>query len=223
MLNNRIFLNDKIGFVEYLGHLGDDLTVVNSARVSLGKTSENLTEKDKRLIRYLYEHKHWTPFSHVSFQFRIKMPFFVARQWFRHQIGLSRNEISRRYVKEDPEFFIPDYFRISAENIKQGSLDEKNEKSDYFLKKLAEHYKECKALYNEMLHSNIPAEQARITLPMGTYTEFIESASLAAYMRIYDLRVSKDAQKETSYYIKTIFEFIEMFCPVSTALLKNEK
>lgn len=221
MLNQRkILLHDRIGFVEYLGHLGDDLTVVNSARVSFGKTSEKLTEKDKRLIKYLYEHKHWTPFSHVLFQFRIKMPFFVARQWFRHQIGITRNEISRRYVKEEPDFFVPDYFRVNADNIKQGSLDEKNVKNDYFVAKLIEQYKTALELYNEMLQNNIPAEQARVVLPMGAYTEFIESASLAAYMRIYTLRVSKDAQKETSQYIKAIFEFIEEFCPVSTALLK---
>lgn len=214
------FLPDKIGFVEYLGHLGDDLTVVNSARVSFGKTSASLTDKDKRLIKYLYEHNHWTPFSHVLFQFRIKMPFFVARQWFRHQIGLSRNEISRRYVKEKPEFFIPDYFRVNADNIKQGSLDKKNENNDYFLDKLMKHYKASLDLYNEMLQKDIPAEQARIVLPMGTYTEFIESASLAAYMRIYSLRVSKDAQKETSQYIKAICEFIEEFCPISISLVK---
>jgi thymidylate synthase (FAD) len=219
--NTKIYLNDNIGFVEYLGHLGDDLTVVNSARVSLGKASNKLTEKDKRLIKYLYEHKHWTPFSHVLFQFRIKMPFFVARQWFRHQIGLTRNEISRRYVKEEPQFFIPDYFRVSSENIKQGSIDEKNERNDYFIEKLHKYYESSLSLYNEMLLNNIPAEQARIVLPMGAYTEFIESASLAAYMRIYELRVSKDAQKETSFYIKAIFSFIEKYCPVSAALIKQ--
>jgi thymidylate synthase (FAD) len=218
--SKKIYLNDKTGFVEYLDHLGDELTVVNSPRVSFGKKSEKLTEKDKRLIKYLYEHKHWTPFSHVFFQFRIKMPFFVARQWFRHQIGLSRNEISRRYVKENPEFFIPDYFRVNADSIKQGSLDEKNEKNNYFLKKLRDYYKISLELYDEMLQSNIPAEQARIVLPMGSYTEFIESASLAAYMRIYSLRASKDAQKETSAYIKAIFSIIEEYCPISTNLVK---
>ncbi|MDY6821278.1 MAG: FAD-dependent thymidylate synthase [Deferribacterota bacterium] len=221
MSNEKIiFAHDKIGFVECLNSLGDDLTVVNSARVSFGKESKKLTDKDKRLIRYLYEHKHWTPFSHVIFQFRIKMPFFVARQWYRHQIGLTRNEISRRYVKEKPQFFMPDYFRINAKKIKQGSLDKVNDKNDHYIEKLNEFYKYSYNLYNEMLEVDIPAEQARIVLPLGAYTEFIETASLAAYMRVYSLRVSKDAQKETAFYIKAIFRFVEEICPISSSLVK---
>jgi thymidylate synthase (FAD) len=216
----KILSFDNIGFVEMMDHLGDDLTVVNSARVSFGKYVNSISEKDEKLIKYLYNHNHWTPFAHVIFQFRIKMPFFVARQWFRHQIGLTRNEISRRYVSDQPQFFEPDYFRVKTEDKKQGSLDIKHEKSSYYIDRLKAHYSSALDLYDDMIANNIPAEQARMVLPMGAYTEFIETGSLAAYMRIYKLRVSLDAQKETSFYIKAIFSFMREFCPVSISLIE---
>lgn len=115
---------------------------------------------------------------------------------------------------------MPDYFRINAKKIKQGSLDKVNDKNDHYIEKLNEFYKYSYNLYNEMLEVDIPAEQARIVLPLGAYTEFIETASLAAYMRVYSLRVSKDAQKETAFYIKAIFRFVEEICPISSSLVK---
>jgi thymidylate synthase (FAD) len=107
--------------VDLIDHMGSDLTVVNAARVSFNKTSSSLTEKDIKLINYLAKHKHWSPFSHCFVQFRIKAPIFVARQLGKHQVGLAWNEVSRRYVDSEPEFYKPVMWRGRAENAKQGS------------------------------------------------------------------------------------------------------
>ena len=107
--------------VELLNHMGDDLTVVNAARVSMAKHVTLFVDQDRKLISYLAKHNHWTPFSHVTFQFRLKMPIFLAREWFRHTVGIARNEVSRRYVTDEPEFFTPTEWRSKAEHVKQGS------------------------------------------------------------------------------------------------------
>ena len=110
--------------VRVVDHMGSDLTVVNAARVSFGKTVSEMSEKDTKLIRYLAKHGHWSPFGHCSVQFHIKAPIFVARQLVKHQIGLTWNEISRRYVDDEPVFFEPDVWRGKADDKKQGSSNE---------------------------------------------------------------------------------------------------
>ena len=144
--------------VELVDYMGSDLSVVNSARVSFNKKSKEkssevkkinfygsgetliqlpvLKERDERLIRYLARHQHWTPFAHTCITFHVKAPMFVARQLQKHQIGLVWNEVSRRYIKEDQKFYIPDEWRYQAENVKQGSSDEsiKDDDLDYKIK-----------------------------------------------------------------------------------------
>jgi thymidylate synthase (FAD) len=111
--------------VEYLDHMGSDLTVVNAARVSFHKEHDEFDYKtDRGLIRYLAKHNHWSPFAHCSASFRVKAPIFVARQLVKHTVGFSWNEVSRRYVDEEPEFFLPTEFRKRADNVKQGSSEE---------------------------------------------------------------------------------------------------
>jgi len=110
--------------VDLIDHMGSDLTVVNAARVSFAKESKEFSDKDEKLINYLAKHNHWSPFGHCSLQFRIKAPVFVARQLVKHQVGLVWNEVSRRYVDDEPEFYIPEKWRLRAENKKQGSSDE---------------------------------------------------------------------------------------------------
>jgi len=107
--------------VNYIDHMGTDLTVCNAARVSFDKHHDLLTSGDEKLIGYLAKHDHWTPFSHCTATFRIKAPIFVARQLFKHKVGLTENEISRRYVDSEPEFYIPEVWRGKAKNKKQGS------------------------------------------------------------------------------------------------------
>lgn len=182
--------------IELLEVFGSDLTVVNAARVSFNKWKNELDESDEKLIRYLIKHDHWTPFSHPQLRLRISAPIFVAREWYRHTIGVSRNEVSRRYVTEEPEFWYPDYFRIKNKNIKQGSEDRPSEFNDFFISKYTKLIEACKDLYNEMIEKDIAPEQARAILPQSMITTWIETGSLYFYLRVLNLRSSLDAQKE---------------------------
>ncbi len=181
--------------VSLIDSMGDDLTVVNSARVSFGKRKKKFENKDENLISYLAKHGHWTPFGHVSLQFHITAPVFVARQLVKHQVGLVWNEISRRYVDTTPAIYLPDEWRGRAEDKKQGS-DEDN-----IIKKRDLEY-ECltKTLvgaYMRMIKEGVCPEQARMILPQSMMTEWYWSGSLMAFARVCNLRCKPDAQLET--------------------------
>ena len=210
--------------VELLNHMGGDLTVVNAARVSMAKHSAQLVDKDEKLILYLAKHNHWTPFSHVTFQFRLKMPIFVAREWFRHTIGITRNEVSRRYVTESPEFFTPAEWRSKAEHVKQGSGEAIDAPAK--LREITDAYdhavKTCVEAYETLLNCGVCPEQARMILPQSMMTEFIETGSLYAYARIWRLRTDPHAQKEIQHYAAQVGDVIENLCPVSWAALTDQ-
>ena len=209
--------------IELLDHMGDDLAVVNAARVSMAKESLTLCESDEKLIHYLAKHKHWTPFAQVQFKFRISMPIFVARQYFRHQVGLLRNETSRRYVDNPPEFWNPNgAWRGRAKHVKQGSggllIGRHTAQAIY------ENAIDVAATsYNLLLEKGVCPEQARAILPQSMMTEFIETGSLAAYARIYGLRTDPHAQKEIQDYALAIGEHIEKIVPVSWAALTGKE
>jgi thymidylate synthase (FAD) len=202
------YIPDGIGFIELLGVFGDDLTVVNAARVSLNKESTELSDPDRRLIRYLASHEHLSPFYHPQLRFRIKMPIFVAREWYRHTIGFARNEVSRRYVSSDPECWLPDALREKSESIKQGSKQEEVKEGDLLKTRIASHVNQSCQLYNELLGANVAPELARTVLPQSMYTEFIETASLYAYIRLVKLRSSADAQNEIHAYSDMVMAFL---------------
>jgi thymidylate synthase (FAD) len=182
--------------VELLETFGDDLTVVNAARVSLGKHVTEFTEKDAKLIKYLACHEHTSPFFHPQARFRMKMPIWMAREWFRHTIGFARNEVSRRYVDDPPTFHLPDTLRTRAPNKKQGSNDDVHPKNDVLLDSMRKTCEDALTAYTALLAENVPPEQARMILPQNMMTEFIETGSLAAYARLCSLRLGSDAQKE---------------------------
>lgn len=182
--------------VELLETFGDDLTVVNAARVSLGKQVSEFTEKDAKLIKYLADHDHVSPFFHPQARFRLKMPIWMAREWFRHTVGFSRNEVSRRYVDDDPSFHVPEELRLRAPNKKQGSKDDIHPDNEHFVGEMGLFCQQSLKLYNELLDANVCPEQARMILPQNMMTEFIETGSVAAYARLVNLRTSPDAQKE---------------------------
>ncbi len=210
------------GSIELLNHMGSDLTVVNAARVSMNKWHNVFTDADIRLINYLAREGHWTPFAQCVAQFRIKMPIFVARQYYRHTVGLVRNEMSRRYVDDAPEYHIPDALRLRAENVKQGSSDEISPKSGELISRIRELYQEVDNLYSWLIGEDIAPEQAREVLPQATYTEFIETGSLYAYSRIYHLRrPGTHAQKEIWLYAAAISDFMRILYPYSWAALTN--
>lgn len=202
--------------VTLIDHMGSDLSVVNAARVSFHKESEwlrddwglitNLKEGDQKLIAYLAKHGHWTPFAHAFLSFRIKAPIFVARQLVKHQVGLAWNEVSRRYVDEEPEFWFPEVWRGKPVNAKQGSdglVDEVTVDAVYDNGGYAEYVgaKEiariCLDWYNTNIKNGMAPEMARIMLPQNTMTEWIWSGSLAAFARVCKLRLDPHAQQET--------------------------
>jgi len=203
--------------VELLHVMGDDLMVVNAARVSFAKESTEFKEQDTKLVNYLAKHNHISPFFHPQIQFRIKMPIFVAREWYRHQIGFSRNEVSRRYVSDMPECWTPELtdFREKDSKIKQGSKDTPIELADVAQNLYATSTRISLEAYDELLKLGVAPEVARTVLPQSMYTEFIETGSLAAYSRLYKLRTSPDAQREIQKYANEIGKLLEEKFPVS--------
>lgn len=193
--------------------MGSDLSIVNAARVSFAKTKTVFDEKDEKLIKFLAEHNHWSPFGHASLQFRIKAPVFVARQLVKHQVGLVWNEVSRRYVDIQPEFYIPFLWRERAENKKQGSADSEVE---YDITDIVE---ACKLVYNQMLEANIAPEMARMILPQNMLTEWVWSGTLYAFARVCNLRNKSDAQVETRMVTEQIAQHMKDQFPISSKYL----
>ena len=213
----------------YVDHMGNDLTVANAARVSFGKTSEmeentwgppSLKAKDAKLISYLAKHKHISPFGHCFASFHVKAPIFVARQLVKHKF-LRWNEVSRRYVSDNIEFYQPDLWRGQAKDKKQGSSGEVHEVDSIFYgmqmpKDFVErHDKSCLHVYNVLLDSGVCEEQARMSLPQNTMTEWYWSGSLDAFADMCNLRCKPDTQAETRQVAQQIdHKMIELF-PVS--------
>lgn len=207
--------------VKLVDVMGSDLMVVNSARVSFNKFSEFISKGDEKLIKYLALHNHVTPFFHPQVQFRIRMPVFIARQWFKHTIGFSRNEISRRYISSKPECWLPLSLREKDENKKQGSRDnfEDKELEESLLGVMKDVIELSMSSYDHLIESNVAPEIARSILPQSMYTEFIETGSLAAYARLYKLRTTPDAQKEIREYAEEIGKVMATKFPISWAAL----
>ena len=213
-----------------MDRMGSDITVVNAARVSFGKRSGmicvdnvlgkwELEKKDEKLIHYLAEHKHMSPFGHCFASFHVKAPVFVARQLVKHKF-LRWNEISRRYVDEEPEFYEPDVWRGRAEDKKQGSsgvveLSDNVKDGPEFI------YYEAKCLYQEMLDEGVCPEQARMVLPQSTMTEWYWSGSLDAFADMCNLRCASDTQAETREVATQISERMRRLFPVSWEALRT--
>ena len=211
------------GFVELLETFGDDLTIVNAARVSFAKESMVLEPRDEKLIQYLANHEHMSPFFHPQIRFRLKMPIYVAREWFRHTVGFARNEVSRRYVDDAPECYLPTTLRERDTNKKQGSKSTPIEDNDVLVKQLDEFQKLCVDFYANLLEHKVAPEVARGVLPQSMYTEFIETGSLAAYARLCNLRLHPQAQAEIQEYAEAVSNLLKEKFPVSWRALNPEK
>jgi thymidylate synthase (FAD) len=201
--------------VTYINHMGSDLTVVNAARVSFGKKQESFdAEKDSRLIRYLARHRHTSPFGHCFASFHVRAPVFVARQLVKHKF-LRWNEISRRYVDEEPEFYVPDVWRGRSADKKQGSEGEVKSNANVF-------YYNTKALmlYNQQLDEGVSPEQARMHLPQSMMTEWYWSGSLDAFADMCHLRCKPDTQAETREVAEKIEDLMMNRFPVSWEALR---
>lgn len=181
--------------VELLNHFGDDLMIVNAARVSYGKNKNTLNDKDAKLLKYLVEHKHTAPFRHPQLQFRIECPIFVERQLFKHQIGLSANSISGRYVDFSDDYYHVKELRQQSSSSKQGSDGVLNRPD--LISQMDHHIALGKALYKELCDAGVAKEQARAILPLCLETQFIWTGSLLAYIHMWKLRLKSDTQQET--------------------------
>ena len=213
--------------ITLIDKMGTDLSVVNAARVSFAKQSQwkrmvpsagkegyDLSEKDDKLIKYLAKHGHWSPFAHAFISFRIKAPIFVARQLVKHQVGLAWNEVSRRYVDDKPEFYIPFMWRKRPDkSIKQGSSDEE---VPYDIMKLINTAQET---YDDMLAEGIAPEMARMVLPQCMHTEWIWSGSVFAFSRVCNLRNKSNAQSETRMVTLELSKHMKDHFPVCTKYL----
>ena len=208
--------------VTYIDHMGNDLSVVNAARVSFGKKSKLecidmvkgkfvLNNKDAKLIKYLAKHNHKSPFNHTFVTFHVKAPIFVARQLVKHEY-MPWNEISRRYVDSEPEFYVPDEWRGRSEDKKQGSDGVINDIRPSVAQNMVE---DCRQNYNYLLAKGVSPEQARMVLPQSTMTEWYWSGTLYAFAKMCQLRCAKDTQQESREVAMQVSEYMEKLFPAS--------
>lgn len=214
--------------IELVDVMGDDSSVSNSARVSFNKWKEDFDEQDEKLIKYLAKHRHMTPFRHTQVQIRCKAPIFLVRQLGKHQAGLSWNEISRRYVKTEPEFFIPEDWRSVPEgSIKQGSgalvvthlRDEENVRTISVDSAYRDYVDNAVNLYSRMLEDGVAPEMARMVLPQSMQTEWIWSGNILAFSHVYKERIASGAQLEAQDFAKKLDEIVRPLFPSAWSAL----
>jgi len=215
------------GYVRLLGNLGSDLDVINSARVSYDKEVQEFLDRDVALLSFLIKHRHDSTLRHCVASFEIYAPLMVARQWYKHTVASSHvddqlgwNESSRRYITEEPTFYIPEEWRLEPENKKQGSAGVASpELSRKITERLTWHIKESEGLYNHMLSLGIAPEQARIFLPAySMYVRWRWTASLNALLHFLTLRNADDAQSEIRAYANAVAVFVKQFYPETVNL-----
>ena len=211
---------DNKGFVELVDAGGDDLTVVNSARVSFGKHKTELEAKDKKLIKYLIKHKHTSTLEHCFVTFRVKVPLFVRSQHHRHRTW-SYNEISRRYTDFDIQFYEPEAFTTQHKSNRQASnaeelIDPVIESWQYEASDcITMHHDASLKLFNELIEAGVCREQARGILPQNMYTEYYASANLNNILKFIDLRTHDGAQWEIQEMAKGMLKIIEKLYPTT--------
>jgi thymidylate synthase (FAD) len=224
-LDSPIFLyDDKIGKVEYVQHMGTDLTIVNSARVSFGKESSELKDKDERLIRYLVKNKHTSTFEHNVVTFRFTVPIFVRSQHHRHRTW-SYNEISRRYTDRGIRFYEPSLFRTQHESNRQASNDEYIDPIVSYPRKyypaliassaVKEHGAISLEFYNRMVESGICREQARMVLPQNMYTQYYGTVNLSNLLKFIRLRADEHSQQEIRVVAEACLDIAGELWPVA--------
>jgi thymidylate synthase (FAD) len=224
MLKSEVL--DK-GFIEVVDSLGNDLTVVNSARVSFGKRKETFDKSDERLVRYLAKYKHYSPFRHLQVQFHIKAPEFVMRQWYKHVVGIETtsnsatkdhawNEISGRYVPVE-DFYTPTVFRKQSEDNKQateGAIEDQDKALQHWNTAMLH----VKDQYQKLLDMGVGKEQARAILPLNQYTEVYWTASFQAIANFIELRAEKTSQWEIQEYAKVLQNLMFKVYPKTTEI-----
>lgn len=233
--------------VTLVDHMGSDLSVVNAARVSFDKESDweldftppdhkfgnnILKESDSKLIGYLAKHNHWSPFAHTSIQLRVKAPIFVARQLVKHQVGGVWNEVSRRYVDSEPEFYFPEVWRGRPVNAKQGSSGVVDRVRFHDVGGVGVEYNivptvnqmvnDALHIYNDLIAGGVAPEQARMVLPQNMHTEWYWTGSLMFFCRVCRERLAPGAQQETREVAEQIAEIVAPLYPVAWSALMGD-
>ena len=207
--------------VELVDHMGDDLRVANVARVSFDTWKEEQDNKDERLINYLAKHEHTSPFRHTAISIRCTAPIYIARQLGKHQVGMSWNEVSRRYVDSGITFHLPDSIRSRPDaSIKQGSGG-KHPHSNHILEVMAEHHRDSLQKYERMVESGVAPEQARAVLPQSMDTTWIWTGSLMAFWHMCRLRLDGHAQVEAQQFAKQVEDIVAPLFPISWKAFKE--
>ena len=232
-MNKKIYLyDDGIGAVEYIQHMGDDRTIVNSARVSFGKEVDTIDDKDKKLIKYLIKHKHTSTLEHCFVTFRFTVPLFVRSQHHRHRTW-SYNEISRRYTDVDLQFYSPTQFRTQHKSNRQASnadelidpiietLYEDDVSHAFVSEAVRDHHLESLELFNKMIDAGVCREQARGVLPQNLYTQFYGTVSLANLLKFIDLRLHEGAQWEIQQVAQACLEIVTDLFPITVSTYRE--
>lgn len=208
--------------VRLVNYMGTDESIVNAARVSFNKVVEELSEKDVKLLNYLAKHGHWSPFAHTSISIRCKAPIFLARQLVKHQVGGSWNEVSRRYVSEEPSIYIPNCVHNSPENAKQGCGNVHPSSQEYVL----EIQRVTSLLvdeYNRLIDADVAPEEARMVLPLNVCTEWIWTGSLYFFYRVYKQRSDSHAQLVAQHFAAELDTLMSFLYPYAWKALKENQ
>lgn len=218
---NKIDVLDK-GYVRLVDHMGNDLSIVNAARVSYDKESESMSERDQSLLTYLLKHEHTSPLRHAAVTLEIYAPLLVARQWWKYAVSSTHiddqngwNESSRRYITENEQFHIPTVWRSFPENSKQGSGDNLSDNvCNMMTQQLLEHVEKSEKLYNLAMLNNVAPEQARLFLPAyAMYVRWRWTISLAGMLNFLQQRIAHDAQREIQAYAQATFKLVSPLYP----------
>jgi len=234
MINEIELYGDGIGKVQYIDHMGSDLTIVNSARVSFGVNKTELDKRDKRLVNYLVKHKHTSTFEHNVITFKFTVPLFIRSQHHRHRTW-SYNEISRRYTDKDLRFYEPTEFRSQHKSNRQASNPDEtcnpmlqiyspacsNPVPILASKVISNHHKSCVKLFDDLLDAGICREQARGVLPQNLYTEYYGTVNLNNLLKFVDLRIHEGAQWEIQRVAEACQEMAEQLWPVAVSSFKS--
>ena len=234
MINEIELYGDGIGKVQYIDHMGSDLTIVNSARVSFGVNKTQLDKRDKRLVNYLVKHKHTSTFEHNVITFKFTVPLFIRSQHHRHRTW-SYNEISRRYTDKDLRFYEPTEFRSQHKSNRQASNPDEtcnpmlkiyspacsNPVPVLASKVISNHHKSCVKLFDDLLDAGICREQARGVLPQNLYTEYYGTVNLNNLLKFVDLRIHEGAQWEIQRVAEACQEMAEQLWPVAVSSFKS--
>ncbi len=207
--------------VKYIEHMGSDVNVVNAARVSFAKEVKEFDlEKDRKLLKYLAKHKHWSPFAHTCISVRCKVPIALARQLVKHQVGGNWNEESRRYIDDEPEFWFPEVLHNRPENAKQGCADE-HPFGQYWLHAMEASTEKALNFYTTMIAKGVAPEEARLVLPLNSMTNLVWTGSILFFHRVWQQRSDAHAQTFAREFADKLLAVIQPLYPHSIEALIN--